>query len=135
MTITAQRDLFGKRQRKLPPAPEFKVHCMVADALRVSIQPGWLWFHVPNGEYRSERTGERLKRMGVKPGVSDILLIAPPAGLLHALELKRRGEKPNYLQTAFLEAVVRAGGMAGYADTFDGAMTILMGWGAVRLKL
>ena len=135
MIVTAQRDLFGKRLRKPPPAPEFATHCMVADTLKLSIMPGWLWFHVPNGEYRSDRTAARLKRMGVRPGVSDFLLIAPPTGLVHALEIKRRGEKPSHLQKAFLGAVEAAGGMASYADTFDGAMAVLMGWGAVRLRL
>lgn len=136
MSVMQQRDLFTKRKAKqLPPAYEFAVHCMVADALRLMLSPGWIWFHPANGELRNEKTAARLKRMGVLPGTSDFILIGPPAGLVHALELKRRGERPSYLQTVFLEAVVRAGGQAGYADTFEGAMALLKGWGAVRTKL
>lgn len=130
-----QRDLFTKRTRKLPAPYEFAVHCMIADVLRLSIAPGWLWFHPANGELRNDKTAARLKRMGVRRGVSDFILIGPPAGLVHALELKRRGERPDYLQTVFLEAVVRAGGQAGYADSFEGAMGLLKGWGAVSTKL
>lgn len=130
-----QRDLFTKRVRK-PPAPyEFAVHCMVADVLRLSAAPGWLWFHPANGEYRDKATAGRLKRMGVRPGVSDFILIAPPAGRVHALELKRRGEMPSEAQKAFLALVCGAGGQAGTADTFEGALTILKGWGAVTTKL
>lgn len=135
MIDLGQSDLFTRRRRKqLPPAYEFAVHCMVADVLRLSLNPGWLWFHVPNGEDRNAKTGAKLNRMGLLKGVSDIILIGPPAGLVHALELKRRGERPDYRQTLFLEAVVRAGGQAGYADTFEGAMGLLRGWGAVRVK-
>lgn len=136
MIDLGQRDLFTKRKaRKLPPAYEFAVHCMVADVLRLSVSPGWLWFHVPNGEDRNEKTGAKLRRMGLRRGVSDFILIGPPAGLVHALELKRQGERPDYLQTVFLEAVAQAGGQAAYADTFEGAIEQLKDWGAVTTKL
>ena len=47
---------------------------------------GLLWCHVPNGGQRSKATGSRLKRMGVKAGVPDILIF----GRLNiAIELKR----------------------------------------------
>jgi hypothetical protein len=129
-----QPDLFTKRMRRLPPAPEFKVHCMVADVLRLSIAPGWLWWHTPNGEARSKATAGRLKRMGVKPGVSDFLLLSPE-GQLHALELKRKGDKPRDDQRAFLETVEAAGGRSRWVDSFNDAVTVLIGWGAVRVSL
>jgi hypothetical protein len=128
-----QRDLFTKRTRKLPVAPEFHTHCMIADLLRLSLAPGWLWFHPANGEYRSIATGARLKRMGVKPGVSDFILIKPPAGLVHALELKRSGEHPTGPQMAFLALVRAAGGQSDWTDSFDGAVAILKRWEAVRV--
>jgi hypothetical protein len=129
-----QPDLFTKRVRKPPAAYEFAVHCMVADVLRLNLQPGWVWFHPANGEERSIATAGRLKRMGVKPGVSDFILVAPGAGRVHALELKRRGRKPTDSQKAFLEAVEAAGGLSGWADTFEGMLLILRAWGAVRAR-
>lgn len=135
---SGQLNLFkGKRQRgtRPPPAQEFAVHCMVADILRRWAMPGWIWAHYPAGELRDTVTGARLKRMGTKPGVADFLLVAPPAGQLHALELKRKGERPNDEQAAFLDAVRAAGGMAAWVDNFDDAVRVLRDWGAVRASV
>lgn len=129
------KDLFGHRIARRPPALEFAVHCMIADTLRLALQPGWVWWHTPNGELRNRATAGRLKRMGVHPGVADFLLIGPPAATLHALELKRRGLKPTEAQTAFLDAVKGAGGRVDWVDSFDAAVAVLKAWGAVRIKL
>jgi hypothetical protein len=37
----------------------------------------WRWFHPPNGGWRKKATARRLKAMGVKPGVSDIIICRP----------------------------------------------------------
>jgi len=49
-----------------------------------------LAFHVPNGGHRNPQTGAHLKRLGVRPGVPDILLPVARQGF-HGLviELKR----------------------------------------------
>jgi hypothetical protein len=107
----SQPDLFTRRTRKLPPPLEFEVHCMVADLLQKWISPGW-----------------------VRPGVSDFLLLSPD-GQLHALELKRKGERPNDDQAVFLAMVHAVGGRADWVDTFDGAVKILKDWGAVKVSL
>jgi hypothetical protein len=73
--------------------------------------------------------------MGELPGVSDFILIAPPAGRIHALELKRRGVKPSEDQMAFLNAVGDAGGAVAWVDSYDDALITLKEWGAVRVTL
>lgn len=136
MRITArQRDLFTKRERKLPAEPEFKLHVAVAKLLNVSLHPDWMWWHTPNGEYRTAATAGRLKAMGVRQGVSDIILVGPPGGRVHALELKRSGEKPSGPQMAFLAFVRLSGGQSDWADNLDDVISILKGWGAVRVTL
>jgi hypothetical protein len=139
MTTWRQLDLLKdpRRQRgtKPPPAKEFAVHCMVADTLRRALASGWIWFHPANGELRDDATGGRLKRLGVRPGVSDFILVAPAGGRVHALELKRRGERPTEAQTAFLVAVRAAGGKAEWADSYQVAIEILAAWGALRRKI
>jgi hypothetical protein len=140
-----QPDLFTKRVRKPKPAAEFAIHCMVADTLRINCAPGWIWFHPPNGGERPAfitKSGKRvspeggkLKRMGARPGVSDILLISPAGARLHALELKAKGETPDDDQTLFMDAVVAAGGHAAWADNYPDAIRILAGWGALRTKV
>lgn len=66
-----------------------------------------LLFHVPNGEARDARTAAKLRWMGVKPGVPDLLLPVPRGpytGL--ALEMKRRkGGGTTEAQERFLEAL------------------------------
>ena len=106
---------------------------MVADLLRIAAKPEWIWFHVPNGELRNKAVAGRLKAMGVKAGVSDILLMSPGGARLHALELKREGEKPNDDQKAFLAKVSFMGGSSAWCDNFDKAVEILKHWGAVKL--
>lgn len=50
-----------------------------------------LLFHVPNGEYRPISTAKRLKRIGTKRGIPDIIFDEPLGGY-HGLriEMKRR---------------------------------------------
>jgi hypothetical protein len=136
--VTGQLSLFaGRRQRgvKPPRASEFATHCAIADTLRVGIAEGWIWFHCPNGELRPDGTGARLKRMGTRPGVADFLFIAPRGGRLHALELKRRGERPTEAQDAFLEAVRAAGGVAAWVDSYTKAIDQLKAWGALKTTI
>lgn len=35
---------------------------------------GWLWWHTPNGGWRSKIEASRFKSLGVKPGVADIII-------------------------------------------------------------
>jgi hypothetical protein len=145
-----QLDIFkGKRQRgvstqKSHTPTEFEIHCVVADLLRRWIEPGWMWFHPPNGGERPavfikgrriSIEGGRLKRMGAKPGVSDILLAKAPSAQLHALELKRRGEQPTDEQLAWLQEVEELGGVAGWADSVKGAVEVLKKWGALSTRI
>src|SRR5262245_36861290 len=122
MTSRGQLILFPGVRRRRPSPEEFRLHCAIADTLRRSLAPRWIWLHCPNGAERPKKTtadgrtyspeGSRLKRMGVRPGASDIFLIAPPAGRFHALEIKKRGEEPSDEQMDFLRDVKRTGGKA-----------------------
>jgi hypothetical protein len=132
--MTGQTDLFkSKRQRgtKPPPPLEFPVHCMIADTLNRWLCGGWIWFHCPSGELRQIQTAKKLKRMGVKKGVADFLLVEPVRGRLHALELKRLGEKPTDEQERFGSDLRAAGGVWAWTDSYVGAIVILKCWGAL----
>ena len=119
---------------------------MVADTLRRWAVPGLVWFHCPNEGLRSRRvnpkTGatyspeaQRLARMGLRAGTADLLIVPPPDGLLHGLELKRRGEKPTDDQVEFGADLEAAGGVWDWADSYDGAIAILKRWGALRTTI
>jgi hypothetical protein len=130
----APRDLLGRPLRKPPPAPEFNLQCMVADVLRRWVMPGWRFTHIASGELRSKATAGRLKRMGVIPGWPDFILLSPNA-LAHFLELKRRGRKLSDDQEDFAAFCLAAGYPCEWTDSFDVALAILKGWGALRMEI
>lgn len=124
------------RPRKAPRVrpKEATLHCTVAKLLHDHARPEWLWFHVPNGERRDVQTGARLKRMGVKPGVPDFLLISP-YGSVRFLELKRTGETLSDSQEEFRVQCIRQGIPHVIAHTLDEALIAFEVWGCLTIKL
>lgn len=139
MITERQLHLFkSRRQRgtKPPPAPEFSLHCQVADTLKRWATPTWLWTHIPLGEERPDAAGARLKRMGTQAGWPDFIFI-PPKGSEnprpHFLELKRRGRVNDLtdLQLAFRLWCKLNDCPHEVVDTYDAAVAILKQWGAL----
>ncbi len=113
---------------------EIELHFAVAKVLRQYCRPDWQWFHVPNGELRDYRTAAKLKAMGVRRGIPDLIL-CPPAGQLHCLELKRLGQRLTEDQAAFEGWCQRGGVPYAIAWTFDEALTVLDAWGCLTIRL
>ena len=133
MTAAYQLPLFRDRRRgRRPPPPlERRTHIAVADLLRVAGKPGWVWTHVPNGEHRTAQTAALLKRMGVRPGVFDFLLIGPD-GRHYWLELKRGKAPLSEAQERFRQDLVERTVVHGVARSFDDAVACLRDWGVLR---
>jgi hypothetical protein len=130
-----QQELFTlPRKPRKAPAPEFAIHCMVADALDKFLRRDWIYTHIANGELREKRTAARLKRMGVKPGWPDFILL-PPSGQAHFLELKRRGGALSAAQTDFALWAFDHEIPFACADSFDAALAQLKDWGALRVSV
>src|SRR6516164_2646750 len=85
--------------------------------------PGLVGFHPANGGKRSIQWATKLQRMGVVPGVSD--LIFQPR---YALELKTESGRLTEAQEAFLEAVEASGGKADVAYGLNDALKKLRAW-------
>lgn len=49
-----------------------------ADFLDLAMPEDARWFHVPNGELRHPAVAGKLKAMGVKPGVGDVIVLYGP---------------------------------------------------------
>jgi hypothetical protein len=126
----------SKRQKgsRLPRASEFELHCAVADSLRVGGVDGWLWTHFPAGELRSKATAGRLKRMGVKPGFFDLLLIDPD-GQHYWLELKADRGRLSEAQLDFSLAMSARKVPCDVAHSLDEALLTLASWGAIRVRI
>lgn len=99
----------------------------VSVASFLSYHPGHLlFFHVPNGGYRNAREGAKFKKMGVKAGVSDIILIepiGPYSGLV--IELKAKGGNLRPSQTDFLKAVRERGFLVAVCWNLDAVKEVV----------
>lgn len=129
--MSMQRDFWQRRPaRQAPRAIERRTHIALADTLRVGCRAGWWWSHIGHGEKRDEKTGALLKRMGLKAGVLDFLLINAE-GLHHWLELKRGLEDTTEAQDIFL-AMLRARNVpCAVVRSYDAAIKQLQQWGAL----
>ena len=102
---------------------EYRLACVIADTLRLRGKPGLHWFHVPNGEYRSPRTGARLKRVGTKPGEPDFILLWNKRAI--GLELKAEGGRQSAEQRAIEQEWIAAGADYRCVKGYEEAMAFL----------
>lgn len=131
MTRATHQATFWQHRRRLPPPLERRTHIALADLLRLQAHHrGWWWSHVGSGEHRTEQTGALLKRMGLRPGMLDFLLIAP-SGQHHWLELKRGNAPLTQAQEAFIAELEGRGVPWFVARDYDAAVNQLKQWGAL----
>lgn len=128
----AQADFFRRYDyRDVPPPPERSLHIAIADLLRINTKrTGWWWSHIPSGEYRREETGALLKRMGLRPGMADFLLIAPTAQHFW-MEVKAGLEDLNEDQEQFAKMCRARGVPFVVVRRFEKAKAQLQTWGAI----
>ena len=94
-----------------------------------------LWCHVPNGGYRRKKEAARLKGMGVKPGVPDVLIFEPwldretgEVGFGLAIELKVGRNKTTRHQDQWLAALRRRGWKTTVARSLSEAQAFVERW-------
>lgn len=109
---------------------EFSLHRFTVDLLRLTAKPRVLWLHIPNGEYRSPRTGARLKAMGVRKGAGDLLIIV--RGVPGFLELKNAAGRQSADQLAFEADARGAAARYAIARSPEAVRDILEAWGAIE---
>ena len=126
----AQPDLFTRRVRRAPPALEVRTHVAVADTLRRFCEPDWLWTHIGHGGYRTKATAGLLKRMGLRPGWPDFVLVSPN-GAHHYLELKAGAAPLSPEQRTFAKAMAARGVQHAVARSYAEAIGQLQRWGAI----
>lgn len=123
----------GKGKRRDPrPLKESPVHVFAVQLLQFSAAPKVFWFHVPNEGRRAPRTGAFQKRLGMLPGVADLVIVMP-GGWCCFLELKREvGGVLSKDQKAFRRLCEATGSPYAVATTPEEVESILRGWGALR---
>lgn len=97
---------------------EDRLQIQVMDYLRLQY-PKVLAFHVPNGGNRSAREGARFKKMGVLPGVADIIIFHNFEVTFIELKIKPNKQAPS--QKEFENKVKEQGWGYIICYTFDEA--------------
>jgi hypothetical protein len=98
--------------------------------LAARAQPGVFAFHPANGGYRRPVEAARLKGLGVRAGVPDVIAIH--RGQVYALELKTEHGKATEGQLQAIEEIRAAGGHAQICCGLDCALAVLERWGLLR---
>jgi hypothetical protein len=85
--------------------------------------PSELFFAIPNGGFRTWRTGRRLRLEGCKPGIPDICC-PKPCGRWASLwlELKQPGNKPSDDQVEVMELLRRNRACAIWCNSYEDAL-------------
>ncbi|KAB2918496.1 MAG: VRR-NUC domain-containing protein [Hyphomicrobiaceae bacterium] len=109
---------------------ESEIHHAVVAHLAHRCAANVFWTHIPAGELRPRGVGGKIKGMGLKPGVPDILLVI--GGRAHFLELKKTDGRLSDSQKAAISDLQRAGAAVAVAFGLDAAIAQLEAWGALR---
>ena len=110
-------------------SPEFDLQKAVVEHLMLRRARGCCWFAVPNGEKRSPITGSRLKAMGTRAGVSDLIILV--CGRAYALELKAGKGATSLAQDLWGDEWVSAGGSYHVGRDLDDVLSYLARIGAI----
>lgn len=116
---------------------EFDLQRAICIWLDTALLPNVLYWHTPNGGTRTSGfEGKRLKQIGVKAGVHDLVFLY---GGLYGLELKAPGKYRtpeaglSQAQRNFHRDALAAGMVASAtADDLETARQVVRSWGLVR---
>lgn len=109
---------------------EEAIHRAVVAHVAVRALPGVVYWHTPNGEARGAGLGGKLKALGTRAGMPDLMLLC--CGGLYALELKRDGGRLTDHQRRTLSDLEAAGAVTAVAYGVDDALGRLTSWGLLR---
>lgn len=117
-------------RRRTCARPEDAIQRAVFQHIRGRGVPGLVAWHTPNGGKRKPIEAAIFKGLGVRAGVSDLILVR--RGAIFALELKAENGRPTESQLEFLADMARAGAFTAIATGLDQALATLEAWGLLR---
>lgn len=106
---------------------ESVIQCAIVEALSLSRV---YFFSVPNERKASIQQMSRMKAMGLRSGVSDLVVMGHD-GRAHFLEVKTATGKLSKSQMLFRELCEANGWPYAIARSSEEALTICKGWGIV----
>ena len=121
-------DHYGKEAPYKGKEDELQKWC----AQYLSYQPDCLFFHVPNGGSRNRIEAAKLKGMGTRAGVADLIILHPTSAVYGYpglfVELKVAGGKLSPAQNEFLLASDVRGYQVAVCWNFDGFKELVDGF-------
>lgn len=120
------------------PISEDALHFSIVQMLRLKLDPLVIFFHAANGEERHPLVGQKLEKMGVLPGVADIVLILQD-GRAAFMEIKgtdSRGRpgKQSLVQEVFARRCGDVRARYAIVRSLDEAEAFLRVLGALRVR-
>lgn len=109
---------------------EQDIQIAVVQHLNARGVPGLVFWHTPNGGKRKPIEAAIFKGMGVRAGVSDLILVR--LGKIYALELKAENGRASEAQMQFLSDIDRAGAFTAMPAGLNAALATLEAWGLLR---
>jgi hypothetical protein len=106
--------------------PEFAIHVAILEWIR-AVAPSLLPFHPANGGLRTASEAQALKRMGVVPGIPDIVILAP-GGSVYLIEVKPPGGELSKDQRAINERFLEMGIPHCVCRSIEDARIALKNW-------
>lgn len=122
--------------KRATPRPEDVIQRNVCDHLRSRAAPGVVWFHPLNGAHlagntlRRIKTINKLKTLGFRNGVSDLILFHKER--FYCLELKAPKGAVSEDQLQFLSDADKAGAFTCLAHGELAAIQCLESWGLLK---
>jgi hypothetical protein len=107
--------------------PEQDLQKQVARLLDACLALHVVWFHVPNGGYRSKAEAGIFMAMGVKPGVPDLIIswAGPDGPLVLAIELKAGTGKATPAQIEMMDRMRSCAWFVSEARSLDDVIALL----------
>lgn len=91
-TYSLNPDLIGKHKGIKRGHPEDDLHKSVAEFLRHALPHNIVWSTISHGGFHlPKHVGARLKALGLRAGIPDLMFIHPVTGVAHFIELKAPG--------------------------------------------
>ena len=122
------KDLFG---HPLRPAREDAIHAGIVEYLCLCAHPKLMWFHVPNSALVKPSARMYFARLGVFPGVADLVLVLPDKSIAF-MEIKNSDGRLSEAQQAFQARCAVLGLKYRVVRSISEAEEVFAEWNALR---